>query len=154
MDIKEIDGRTKKQLRKTRVIKLYDNKIGQVQLWEGSSLISRQAIQNIYWRSIIRSQVLIVRDINAHSPLYNFNYHQRQNAGSLKELIETYKLLVSNNIDFSIRPGSLRRSIIDLALTSLGLGVLYVWEIPKEYPSLFDYKLIFLKWEDMEKKEL
>lgn len=35
LDIKKVDRQTKKCLRKTRVINLYDNKIGQRQLWEG-----------------------------------------------------------------------------------------------------------------------
>lgn len=43
-------------------------------------------------------------------------------------------------------------SIIDLALSSSKLGPLCVWEIPEEYPSLLDHKLIFLAWEDMDKQ--
>ncbi len=41
-------------------------------------------------------------------------------------------------------------SIIDLALTSPELGVLQVWEIPEEYPSLSDHELILMEWEDIE----
>lgn len=58
----------------------------------------------------------------------------------LEELIETYKLLVNNNTDFPTRPGSQGMSIIDLALTSPGLGLLRVWEIPEEYPSISDHE--------------
>ena len=150
LDIKEIDGQTERRLRKTRVINLYDNKIGRGQLWEGSSPTPRRAIQDICWRSIIRGRVLIVGDMNAHSPIWNPHCHQRQNAGPLEELIETYELLVNNNTDFPTRPGSRGMSIIDLALTSPGLGLLRVGEIPEEYPSLSDHELILLEWEDME----
>lgn len=41
-------------------------------------------------------------------------------------------------------------SIIDLALTSLDLGPLRVWEIPEEYLSLSDHELILVEWEDIE----
>ena len=88
--------------------------------------------------------------MNAHSPVWNPHCHQRQNAGPLEELIETYELLVNNDTDFPTRPGSQGISIIDLALTSQGLGLLRVWEIPKEYLSLSDHELIFLEWEDLE----
>ena len=114
LDIKEIDGQTERCLRKTRVINLYDNKIGRGQLWEGSSPTPRRAIQDICWRSIIRGRVLIVGDMNAHSPIWNPHCHQRQNAGPLEELIETYELLVNNNTDFPTRPGS-RGILVTLA---------------------------------------
>ncbi len=90
--------------------------------------------------------------MNAHSPIWNPHCHQKQNAGPLEELIETYKLLVNNNTDFPTRPGSQGRSIIDLALTSPSLGLLRIWEIPEEYPSLSDHELILLEWKDMERR--
>ena len=90
--------------------------------------------------------------MNAYSPLWNPHCYQRQNADPLEELIETYKLLVNNNTDFPTWQGSRGRSIIDLALTSPGLGLLRVWEIPEEYPSLSDHELILLEWKDMERR--
>ena len=88
--------------------------------------------------------------MNAHSPVWNPHCRQRQTAGPLEELIEIYELLVNNGTDYSTRPGSRGMSIIDLALTSPGLGLLRVWEIPQEYPSLSDHELILLEWEDLE----
>ena len=66
----------------------------------------------------------------------------------MEELIETHEILVNNDTDFPTRPGSREISIIDLALTSPDLGLLRVWEIPEEYPSLSDHELIVLEWED------
>lgn len=40
LNIKKIDKKTERWLRKTRIIKLYNNKIGQGQLWKGSFLTS------------------------------------------------------------------------------------------------------------------
>ena len=124
--------------------------MGKRQPWEGSCPTLRRAIQDIRWRSVIRGRVLIVGDMNAHSPVWNPHCHQRQNAGPLEELIETYELLVNNDTDCPTRLGSRRISIIDLALTSPGLGLLWVWEIPKEHLSLSDHELILLEWEDLE----
>ena len=39
-----------------------------------------------------------------------------------------------------------------MELTSRSLGLLRVWEIPEEYPSLSDHELILLEWEDLEMK--
>lgn len=95
---------------------------------------------------------MIFRDINAHNLIWNLHYNLRQNAGPLKELIKSYKLLVNNNIDFSLRPGRQKMPIINLALTNPGLGLLHVEKILEEYQSLFDYKLIFLELENIKKK--
>ena len=92
---------------------------------------------------------MIVEDINVQNPIWNSHCYHRQNAGPLEEFIETYKLLVNNNIDFPTRPGSQGMSIIDLALTSPDLDLLREWEIPEEYPLVFDHKFFFLKWEDI-----
>lgn len=41
LDIRELDLQSKKYLRKTRVVNLYDNKIDKKQLWKGSCLTMR-----------------------------------------------------------------------------------------------------------------
>ena len=150
LDIKEFDLQSGKNLRKTRIVNLYDNKVGEGQPWKGSCARVRRAMEDIDWRRVIRGRVLIVGDMNAHSPSWNPHCRQRQNAGPMEELIETYDLLVNNNTDFPTRPGSRQFSIIDLALTNPDLGILRVWEIPEEYPSLSDHELILLEWEDLE----
>ena len=71
LDIKEIDGQTEKRLRKTKVINLYDKKIGRGQLWKRSFPIPRRAIQDTCWRLVILGKVLMVRDMNAYSPIWN-----------------------------------------------------------------------------------
>ena len=147
LDIRELDPQSGKRLRRTRVVNLYDNKVGKgqpwlCQPWEGSCPAIRRAIQDICWRSVIRGRVLIVGDMNAHSSIWNPHCRQKQNAGPLEELIETYELLINNDTDFPTRPGSRGISIIDLALTSPDLGLLRGWEIPEEYPSLSDHELI------------
>ena len=48
----------------------------------------------------MRGRVLIIGDMNAHSPSWNSHCHQRQNAGPLEELIKTHDLFINNNTDF------------------------------------------------------
>lgn len=60
LDISELHPQSGRCLRRTRVVNLYDNKVGKEQLWEGSSATIRRAIQDISSRSIIRGRVLLV----------------------------------------------------------------------------------------------
>lgn len=94
----------------------------------------------------MKGRVLIIGDINAHSSIWNPHCWQNVNTGSLKELIESYELIVNKDTDFFTRPSSPGISIIDLALTSPELGLLRVWEIPEEYPALLsDHELILME---------
>ena len=153
VDIREPHPVSGKYARRTRVVNLYDNKIGEGCLWQGPSPTVRRAIQDISWSSVIQGRVLIVGDMNAHSSMWNPHCRQRANAGPLEELIESYELIVNNDTDFPTRPSSQGISIIDLALTNPELGLLRVWEIPEEYPSLSDHELILMEWEDIETQD-
>ena len=62
--------------------------------------------------------------MNTHNSMWNSHYCPKQNAGSLKQLIETYKLIINNDTDFPTRPLSHGLLIIDLALTNIELGFL------------------------------
>ena len=154
LDIKELDRQRQRCIRRTRVVNLYDSKVGEGQTWQGSSPTVRRAMQDIPWRSVIKGRVLILGDMNAHSTMWNPHCRQKQNAGPLEELIERYELMVNNDTDFPTRPASRGISIIDLALTSPALGPLRAWEIPEEYPSFSDHELILVEWEDSEIENL
>ncbi len=150
LDIRERSPGSGKYSRRTRVVNLYYNKIGNGCAWQGSSSTIRRAIQDISWGLIIRGRVLILGDMNAHSSMWNPHCQQSINAGPLEELIKNYELIVNNDTEFPIRPSSPGISIIDLALTNPDLGPLCVWEFLEEYPSLSDYELILIEWEDMD----
>lgn len=77
LDIQEFDLKSGKPLSKAGVINLYNNKFGSEQTWEKSHFTLQRVIQDICWRSDIRGRVLIVGDMNAHSPIWNLYYHQR-----------------------------------------------------------------------------
>ena len=92
--------------------------------------------------------------MNAHNSMWNPHCWQNVNAGPLEELIKSYELIINNDINFPIRPSSPGILIIDLALTSPDLDPLGVWEIPIEYPSLSDHKLILMEWEGIDIQSL
>ena len=84
LDIREPHPQAGKAFRRTRVVNLYDNKVGKGQLWEGSSATTRRVVQDISWRPVMRGRVLIVGDMNAHNTMWNPHCRQKQNAGPLE----------------------------------------------------------------------
>ncbi len=106
LDLKEPYRESGKRPRRTRIVNLYDNKLGEGYPWQGTSIRVQRAIQDMGWRSIIRGRVLIVGDINAHSTMWNPHCRQPKNAGPLEELIEGFELIVNNDTDFPTRPSS------------------------------------------------
>ena len=98
---------------------------------------------------MIQGRVLLLGDMNTHSPLWNPHCQKRINAKPLEELIEKFHLLINNESGQSTRLTSRGVSIIDLALSMVELGLLSLWEIPEDFPSLSDHELIVFWWEDM-----
>ena len=127
LDITEGDIHVRGQRRKTRIVNVYDNKLGERQTWQGPERRIRRAIEDFPWQAIIKRRVLIVGDMNAHSPVWNPHCHLKKNAGPLEELIDSYELIVNNDPDYATCPSSRGQlSIIDLALTSLELSQLLI----------------------------
>ena len=90
------------------------------------------------------------RDINAHSPIWNFHYQRRQNATILKDLIEQFGLFINNKPGRSTCLSRREILVIDLFLSSIELGSLTLLEIPEKFPSLSDHELIVFHWEDID----
>lgn len=88
-------------------------------------------------------------DINAHSPVWNPHCQRRKNAKPLEDLIEIFDLLINNELGQTTRPASADVSVIDLALSTVELDFLTLWEIPEDYPSISDHELILLRWNDI-----
>lgn len=151
LDIKELHPKTKKPIRETRVVNIYDNYIGQRYIQQEYTTLVQRTIQNISWSNILRSRVLLLGDMNTHSTSWNLYCVKQQNAGPLKEFIDKYKLILYNNTEFPTCPQSPGIFIIDLALTMVALRPLTLWEIPEKYSSVSDHELIILQWEDQTK---
>lgn len=97
--------------------------------------------------------MLIIGDMNTHSPIWNPYCYTKKNAGPLEEPIDSYEVIINNNPDYATRQLSQESvPIIDLALESPDLSPLCMWEIPKKYLSLSDHELIVLGWEEMERE--
>ncbi len=80
LEIRELEQQSKTPGRKTRVVNIYDNRVGNGCTWNGGISHTIRALEDIKWELIIRGRVLMAGDINAHSPLWNPHYHRRQNA--------------------------------------------------------------------------
>ena len=65
---------------------------------------------------------------------------------------------INNKSRRRTRPASAGVLVINMALLTMELGFLTLWEIPEEYHSLLDHELIFIRWDDASynllKKEL
>lgn len=70
-EMREIDLRSKKPGKKTRIVNVYNNRVGQGCTWEGENREVRQALEDVNWDRIFCGRVLFAGDINAHSPLWN-----------------------------------------------------------------------------------
>lgn len=144
LDIRDIDEQSNRPTKRTRAINIYDNQVGQRCTWVGHTSQNRRALEDIMWNRVIRGRVLLLRDMNAHNPLWNPHCQRRINAKPLEELIEKFHLLINNESGRSTRPISRGVSIIDLVLSTIELGPLSLWEISKDLLSLLDYELIVL----------
>ncbi len=115
---------SKKPGRKTRVLNVYDNQVGQRYTWTGNTSRVRQTLEDIKWEVVIQGRFLMAGDINTHSPIWNSHHHRRQNATILEELIEQFGLLINNELGRATRFFSREIFIIDLALSLPQLGPL------------------------------
>jgi hypothetical protein len=123
-------GRAQEKARRTRIVNCYDNWVGASCCWMGESPRRRRAIEDADWGQLIMGRCLLLGDFNAHSPLWNPQVGTRTNAAPLEALIEEFDLYINNDSDTPTRPKStLGISIIDLALTTQGLGPLSTWAI-------------------------
>ena len=89
-------------------------------------------------------------DINTHSPIWNPHCQRKQNNTILKDLIEQFGLFINNKPGRSTCLSNKEVLVIDLALSSIELGPIILWEIPEQFPLLSNHELIVLRWEDID----
>ncbi len=78
LDIRDIDSRTNKPARRMRVVNSYDNRVKQGCTWEGGTPQNRRALEDILWDQVIWGRVLLLGDMNAHSPIWNSHCQRRK----------------------------------------------------------------------------
>ena len=143
-------GRAQERAQRTRIVNCYDNWVGANCCWLGESPRRRRAIEDADWRQLITGRCLLLGDFNAHSPLWNPQVGTRTNAAPLEALLEEFDLYINNDPDTPTRPKSTPGiSIIDLALTTQGLGPLTTWATDQDHPTGSDHEVIILGWEDL-----
>ena len=143
-------NRARERARRTQVINCYDNSLGMGHCWHGESERQR-ALEDVQWEQVIEGRCLLVRDFNAHSPLWNPHMRAQVNAGPLDDLINKEGLYINNELGVSTRPKRTPGiSIIDLALTTVSMGPLETWTIDQEHPTGSDHELTIMEWDSPE----
>ena len=126
IDIWELDLCGNKS-RKTRIINLYDDWVGDGYQWRGDKDGKRRAIEDVSWDKVIEKRTKLVGDFNAHSPYWNSLCRRRIRADQLESIIDRHKLLVNNEMT---TPTRLKQTsgcfIIDLTMSTPDLGYLPV----------------------------
>jgi len=69
LDIWELHPKTKAKRRRTRLINIYDNRIGRGTCYEKEANYIWRVIKEISWNILLRGRVVLLGDFNAYSPL-------------------------------------------------------------------------------------
>ena len=135
LDVWETTNR--KKVRKTRLINIYNR--ARVQ---GGGY----TIDHIDMSRLIDSRTILTGDFNARSPVWDPWVLGRQHAGTVERLIERYGLIINDNDHQPTRCGKNCRSIIDLTLSTRGVGALITWEIDELLATTSDHEVIVFEW--------
>jgi hypothetical protein len=150
LDIWDIQPVIKTKKRRTRLINVYDNRIGLGTCYKGDAERTWRAIEDIQWQPLLRGRAVLLGDFNAQSPIWDPFITQRKEAGPLETIIEDFDLILNNEQGAITRPGNKTKgSIIDLTFTTTELGPLDLWVIDEDDPTPSDHALILMEWADI-----
>ena len=62
LEIRELDPRSNRPGRKTRIVNVYDNRVGRGCTWDGGIQRTRTALEDVNWVPVIRGRVLLSKD--------------------------------------------------------------------------------------------
>lgn len=126
-------------MRRTRIVNIYNRAKA-----EGGGY----AINRIDLGRLIHGRTILAGDFNARSPLWDPRVECRHNASVTEDLIDRHVLIV-NNDDQPTRHGRKSRSVIDLTLSTPGLGTLQSWGIDEDLARPSDHAVIVFSWEPL-----
>ena len=95
---------------------------------------------------LIEGRTVLASDFNACSPVWDLWISGRQYAETVERLIKRHRLIINNNDYQPTRYGKNYRSVIDLTLSTRGLGELVTWEIDELLATTSDYEVIVFEW--------
>lgn len=127
----------RKKIRKTRLINIYNRARAQ-----GGG----HAIDHMNMSRLTEGRTILAGDFNARSPAWDPWVSGRQHAGTVERLIEKHSLIINNNDYQPTRCGRNCRSIIDLTLSTRGVGGLAKWEIDESLATTSDHEVIVFEW--------
>jgi hypothetical protein len=127
----------RRKVRRTRLINIYNK----AKVRGGG-----YTIDHIDLARLIEVRSILAGDFNARSPAWDPWVSGRQNAGTTERLIERHELIVNNNDQQATRCGKNCKSIIDLTLSTRGVGALVKWEIDESMATTSDHEIIVFEW--------
>ena len=135
LDVWEIVHRRK--IRRTRLVNVYN---------QARVKGSGHTIDHFDLSRLIVSRTILAGDFNACSPAWDLWVAGKQNAGPVERLIERHQLIANNNDCQPTRIGKNCRSVIDLTLSTCGVGPLVTWEIDSDQATTSDHEVIVFAW--------
>ena len=71
LEIQKLDPHSKRSGRKIQIVNIYDNWVRKVYIWDSRIYCIKKILRDVNWKPVIQSRVLIARDINTHSFVWN-----------------------------------------------------------------------------------
>jgi hypothetical protein len=131
------EPRERQKVRRTRIINIYNR----ARVEDGGYAINRVDLGQLKQR-----RTILAGDFNARSPLWDPLVEGHHNAGVTEGLIEGHTLIVNNDYQ-PTRCGRKSRSVIDLTLSTPGVGILRKWEIDGDLATPSDHAVIVFSWD-------
>lgn len=118
LEICGLNLQSKKPGKKTRVVKLYDNRVWPQGTWNGNIQRIIRTLEHVDGEKIVRGRMLIAGDIYAHNPACNHHCERRANASTLKKLKDKFSILIHNKLGRAPRCRRQVTAVINIALST------------------------------------
>ena len=122
LDVRDLDQKTRLPSRRTRVVNVYDQVIGRGYTYLGAYTRRRRAIKDVNWDKIIIERTVLIGDFNAYSSKWNLTCEKPIRVKVLEALLIKFNLIVVNEEGMPTRRLSEKIFIINLVVTSPGIG--------------------------------
>lgn len=131
------ETRHRRKARRTRLINVYNK----ARVESGG-----YTIDHVDFLQLIVGRAILAGDFNARSPAWDPWVTGRRNAGTLERLIDRHELIVNNNDHQPTRIEKDCKSIIDLTLSTRGVGALVIWGVDPDRATTSDHEVIVFAW--------
>ena len=122
LDVRDLDQKTRLPLRRIRVVNVYDQFIGRKYIYLKAYTRRRRAIKDVNQDKIIIERIIFISDFHIYSSKQNLICENSIKAKALEALLTKFNLIIVNEEGVLTRKSSEKISIINLVVTSPGMG--------------------------------